>query len=486
MPSTMPGQTPSLSTYLKSLKQHDIETSIEQLISLLKRRLIRRSRPCAIATAQLLLRVVGAERLKDAGKVEEASDRLIARIRHVGCRLVGAQPRELAVGNVVRRVLGLIREVRAENAEGGQQGSSSNGGDDSYQTSPKVAGEASRPTLPKSVTDFMPLKAAVMPGDLQPRPPMSSSTYSYAVSGGAPLGGLQATSLMSFLDHPALGRSPLATPPTGSQSPALKAKDQQAEQIDIKAEVIEGIKELLDELDVVDSQVAEYALDQIHSNETILTHTSSQTVQKFLVTAARKRKFTVIHAEAYPNDHENTHATIVHGSKKGAGDDDDGGDERWKPLTSMGITVIMIPDTAAFALMPRVNKVLLAPHSVLANGSLIAAAGANTIALAANAHRVPVVVLSGVYKLSPIYPFASTLEELIEYGNPERVVASEEDGEFVENVDVVNPEFDWVEADSVDLYVTNLGPCAPSFLYRIVAEHYSGADVDLSGHDAPK
>ena len=164
---------------------------------------------------------------------------------------------------------------------------------------------------------------------------------------------------------------------------------------------------------------AESALDHIHSNETILTHTSSQTVQKFLMTAARKRKFTVIHAEAYPNDHEATHATIVNGGKKGAPDDDDA-DERWRPLTSLGITVILIPDSAVFALMSRINKVILAPHTVLANGSLLAAAGASTIALAAKTHHVPVVVLSGVYKLSPVYPFDT--EELIEYGDPSKEV----------------------------------------------------------------
>jgi translation initiation factor eIF-2B subunit beta len=199
-------------------------------------------------------------------------------------------------------------------------------------------------------------------------------------------------------------------------------------------------------------------------------------VQKFLTTAARKRKFTVIYAEAYPNDHLATHETVLNGGKKST-EDEDGAEERWKSLTAMGIKVIIIPDTAVFALMSRINKVILAPHSVVADGSLIAAAGANTIAQAAQAHRVPVVVLSGVYKLSPVYPFDT--QELIEYGDPSKVVPFE-DGEFMDKVDVVNPVFDWVEADLVNLYVTNLGANAPSYLYRIVAEHYRSEDIDLS------
>ena len=86
-------------------------------------------------------------------------------------------------------------------------------------------------------------------------------------------------------------------------------------------------------------------------------------------------------------------------------------------------------------------------------------------------------MLSGVYKLSPVFPF--DVQELIEYGDPSKVVPYE-DGEFMDKVDVVNPLFDFVQAESVDLYITNLGGCAPSFLYRIVADHYRNEDIDLS------
>ena len=403
-------------------------------VSQVKEGSIKNSRPCAIATAELLLRVVAAERTKDVSV-------LIDRIRDVGRRLAAAQPREMAVGNIVRRVLGVVREV-AE-SEHPDEATSQNGN--------------ATPAAERSADS-----AAVQ------RPPLPSST-SYAGQGPQP------SSLLNFLEHP-LARSPAGTPPFTS-SPNLKALSGIGkEKIDIKAEVIDGIKDLLEELSVVDSQIAESALDHIHSNETILTHTSSQTVQKFLMTAARKRKFTVVHAEAFPNDHEATHATTVNGGKKGtAGADSDEPDDRWKPLTSMGITVILIPDTAVFALMSRINKVILAPHTVLANGSLIAAAGASTICLAAQHHRVPVVVLSGVYKLSPVYPFDT--QELIGYGDPSKVVAFEDD--FLDKVAVTNPVYDWVDANLVDLYITNLGGCAPSFLYRIVADHYAVEDIDL-------
>nr|POE52142.1 putative translation initiation factor eif-2b subunit beta [Quercus suber] len=466
MPLPIMYPTPSLSTFLKSLKTNDIETSVELFVALLKRRQIRNSRPCAIATAQLLLHVVAQDRTRDA-------QTLINRVREVGRRLVAAQPRELAVGNVIRRVLGVVREVTERDQ------------DQSVLSDGSVTPSSS--TLKESSRSFGRISELGSPH--------SSSLHVSALQGTFPttsLGVSSSDGMQSPVQRPGLPGSttslfnilqtPMGTPPLGTTSPANRLSTRKdivepAERLDIKAEVIDGIKELLDELEIVDTQIAEYALDHIHSNEIILTHTSSQTVQKFLMNAARKRKFTVIHAEAYPNDHEDTHDVIVNGGKKSTQEAEDDGDDRWKPLTTMGITVILIPDSAVFALMSRINKVILAPHTVLANGSLLAAAGAATIAAVAHSHHVPVVVLSGVYKLSPVYPFDT--EEVIEYGDPSRVVPFH-DGDFMDNVDIVNPLYDWVSADMVDLYITNLGGCAPSFLYRIVADHYRSEDVDLT------
>lgn len=344
-----------------------------------------------------------------------------------------------------------------------------------------------RPGLSSTISTFSPLKhGATQPADftahldgasdstdMSHRPPLLSSHTSY---GG---------SLFGLFSQPenTNPNSPTGTP-SGSRTPSGKAPltagnlaglgDSSTKKEDLKAETLEGINELLDELEQVDEQIAEYALQHIHSDEIILTHTSSMTVQKFLLTAAKKRKFTVIHVEAYPNDSDNTHATVLTGRKRDEEDEDS--DERFKPLTAAGITVILIPESAVFAIMSRVNKVILATHAVLANGGLVAAVGARTIAKAAKMHQTPVVVVSGVYKLSPVYPF--DVDELIEYGDAGAVVPYE-DGDFVEKVDVVNPLFDYVPADLVDLYITNLGGHAPSYLYRIVADHYRVEDVNL-------
>ncbi|TID15637.1 nagb/rpia/CoA transferase-like protein [Venturia nashicola] len=475
MPSATVSLTPGLGPYLRSLKESRVESSIEQLISLLKRRQIRNSRPCAMATAELLHHVVDHFHGRDATE-------LIERIRDVGRRLVAAQPREMAVGNIVRRTLGLVREV-VGNPDGGDETTMSDA-DSTACDSPR------RPKLSSTISTFSPLAhSATRPvgGAMTPenrdfahRPPLLTSHTSYA-----PAGAPTVTSLFGLFSHPATDSNTSTPPNFQSHSPALKSVSfaeklshisEFQPELDIKSEVLQGITELLDELDQVDEQIAAYATDHIHSDEIILTHTSSLTTQRFLLNAAKKRKFTVVHVEGYPNDSEATHDTLRNGAKKDAREGDDGEDERFKPLTAAGITVILIPDSAVFAIMSRVNKVILATHSVLANGGLVAASGARVIAQAARAHQTPVVVLSGVYKLSPIYPFA--IDELIEFGDSGKM-ANYEDAEFVDKIDVVNPLYDYVPPELVNLYISNLGGHAPSYLYHVVAEHYSPEDTTL-------
>lgn len=393
----------------------------------------------------------------------------------MGSRLVNAQPREMAVGNIVRRVLGLIREIITDQGEEQEsEGSSS--------TPPSRDGQqAIRPKLmPSHLSTFSPLKqAGFQPqthefhddGTATPtsdasgsmrRPPLLTSHTSFAPT-GAPtvtsLFGLFSTNASSLASTPPnYTNSPISKPVSFANKIFASASATQAEQANIKADVIEGIREILDELDVVDEQISAYAQETIHADEVILTYTSSLTVQRFLLAAAKKRKFTVMHVEGYPNDSTQTHDVLLYGAKKDVSLDDsaDDGPDRWKTLTAAGVTVILIPDSAISAIMSRVTKVILATHSVLANGGLVAAAGAETIARAAKDAKVPVVVLTGIYKLSPIYPF--DLGEMIEWGDPSAVsnFGSVEMGSEGGEVEVLNPVYDYVPPEFVDLYISNL------------------------------
>ncbi|OJJ49583.1 hypothetical protein ASPZODRAFT_128073 [Penicilliopsis zonata CBS 506.65] len=446
MPATSAPLTPGLASFLKSLKTNPIDTSIDNLISLLKRRQIRHSRSCATATAYLLLRVISFCRTTDANK-------LIERVQSVGRRLMAAQPREMVVGNIVRRVLGLIRDEAEDDRDA--EFALSDAGSESQPQTPRVLEDPSTP----QDRDFLSVRHEGSERSSS-RPPLTSHS-----TNPAPI------SMFSLLSGPEAESSLPGSPVPGSPSGRVTGHGSVR---DIRAEVLDGIGEIIDELGQVDDQIAAYALDHIHSNEVILTHTSSTTVQKFLLKAAAKRKFTVIHAESYPNNHDATHATV---SGTVSDEDDNLSFESFqKPLIALGITVILIPDSAVFALMSRVNKVILGTHSVLANGGLVAAAGTRVIARAAKVHQTPVVVVSGVYKLSPVYPF--DFDSLIEYGDASNVIGYE-DGDLVDQIDVQNPLYDYVPAELIDLYITNLGGHAPSYLYRIVSDHYRKEDISF-------
>ena len=384
---------------------------------------------------------------------------MIERVQQVGQRLVTAQPRELAVGNIVRRVLGIIREEAEEDREGETNGCSNLGTDSRLPSSQEddlgkfkaldhgrqdpesfaARQEKGRKTLEESMQS------------VQRLPPLTSNTSCAATNTAPPV-----TSMFSLLSRPLPSdRSPNATAgslsPRGHPLPSSQASINQSNK-DFKAEVIEGIQEVLDEINQADDQIAGYALEHIHSSETILTYSSSVTVQKFLVKAAAKRKFTVMHAEAYPNHHESTHATIL-GKGIARSDGEIISDSFTKTLTAAGITVILIPDSATFALMSRVNKVVLSTHAVLADGSLVAAAGSKAIAKAARMHRTNLVVPCAIYQLSPVYPFDP--DSLMEAGDPSKVMTYA-CGELIENIELVNPLIDHVPAELVDLYITNM------------------------------
>ncbi|RQM10720.1 hypothetical protein DD237_002278 [Peronospora effusa] len=192
---------------------------------------------------------------------------------------------------------------------------------------------------------------------------------------------------------------------------------------DLKLSVMEGIAELVDEI------------DSLH-------------------TAAKKRSFKVIVVESAPslNGQRTAHA-----------------------LAESGIDVTVIPDSAVFALMARVNKVVVPAAAVVANGGLIAQSGLQNIALAAKKCSVPVVCVAGLIKLSPLY--AHDLDVLSELLAPSSIYSYED---TVDNLEVLNPAYDYVPPECVRIFITNTGAHQPSYIYRLLAEYYSPQDYQLS------
>jgi translation initiation factor eIF-2B subunit beta len=249
-----------------------------------------------------------------------------------------------------------------------------------------------------------------------------------------------------------------------SQTPSLyKVLDEDTEQpvdlsksyTDLKATILNSLNDLIDEMGSVYKNIAEQALDHIHANEVIMTFGKSQTVEEFLKFAARKRKFEVIVAESAPSY---------------------SGQETAVSLSNAGIETTLITDSAIYAMMARVNKVIVGTHAVVANGGLIALTGTHMLAQAAKAHSIPFVVCTGLYKLCPLHPHS--YDAFNELKSPSEILKFEEVDD-VEFVSVKNPAWDYIPPELISLYITNSGGHSPSYIYRLLAEYYHPEDCDI-------
>ncbi len=363
--------------------------AVSQEISRLLARLRRRQHPAqtsidvARKTLEIMRMLVATSNTKDVHA-------LIQMIKHAGAMMVAAQPHELVIGNMVRRVLVTVREElnSAEAAGGGKGGGGGEGGGEGGWDRPQI-------------------------------------------------GGGEGPSLMKLLDAP--------DAPDYARQTAAKA---------LKGPILEGIHEVLEELSSVSAHIAEQAIEHIHANEVILTHGRDPAVEAFLKAAHKKRTFDVIVAETAPGG--DGHQTAV-------------------ALAEAGISTTLIADAAVFAMMARVNKVIVGAHGVMANGGLVATAGCHLLALAAQNASVPVVVCAGLYKLTPLFPSGPhTFNMLL---SPHPMLRYTDN---LEDVHVANPAYDYVPPDLVSLLITNSGPNHPSYIYRLLAEYYHPEDHDFA------
>ncbi len=106
--------------------------------------------------------------------------------------------------------------------------------------------------------------------------------------------------------------------------------------------------------------------------------------------------------------------------------------------------------------MPRITKLLLGAHTVLANGGLFTLAGSLAAALAARAHSKPVVVTTGQFKFAPAWNLYHEYGA-VDFQSPGEVIGWDGNGGGggVEGVEVVDPYYDYIRPELVNLFVTN-------------------------------
>ncbi|GAA6031736.1 hypothetical protein JCM8097_001959 [Rhodosporidiobolus ruineniae] len=458
-----------------SVSKPTVLKRIDALAVRLRRRQLIGSREVALEVIRLLREVVAQAKFN-------SFEQLTAHLEEVGKVLQEAGPKELVVTNMTRRICNLIREEYATALSNHLASASSPSGtqtpslvpqtpalnrdiSSSFFTERDLQGRTRGAAL-GSIFDLLGHKPGVGGAPELNDRRASMSTFG---GGGSLSGSSTPTGTASPTASPASSQilqrpNPLVQSPSSSSFDMdyeyTQENDFSKKSFSLKPVFIDAIQELLDEVDFTYRSVGEQSLDHIHSGEYILTIGHSKTVEAFLKNAARKRKFTVIVAETAPSF--SGRATAL-------------------ALSSANIPTILIPDSNVFALLPRVSKVLVGPHLILADGALLSIAGSLPLCLAANRMRVPVVVVGGMFKFCPVY-LGEADWGMRDLGSPEEVLKSTEESVVVddegregEETEVLNPYYDVVPAELVSLYISNLGGHPSSLLYRLLNDMYGSS-----------
>ncbi|KAK4047596.1 GCD complex subunit gcd7 [Microbotryomycetes sp. JL221] len=481
---------------------------VEALSLRLRRRQLIGSRQVALEVIKLLREIV-------SGAKFTSFKQLIAHLDQVGQILQDSGPKELVITNMTRRIIMLISEEYQTALTNYLHDNINNGS--GFQTPTTTT--TMTPPFGSSMTTMLPASTTGVDGGLSSpglfgdrdsavrnggggalgslfellghKPAGANAVTITSSTNGSPFGGgtgtASPTSAGSSPQHrPSLsvrtsssffGSTPTTTGNLSTQPNFITLQIQQTledeftkKSFGLKPVFIEAIQELMDEVELTYQTIGQQAVDHIHSGEFILTIGQSNTVEAFLKAAARKRKFTVIVAETAPSF---------------------SGRQTAENLSKHGINTILIPDQNIFALLPRCSKVVLGPHLILADGTLLSIVGSLPLSLAANRMRVPVVVVSGMFKFSNVY-LGEADWGMRDLGTPEHVLKSgetclrismgsgfnnhgdedEDEDDQDADTEVLNPYYDVVPADLVNLYITNLGGHPSSLLYRLLSETY--------------
>ncbi|EFN86328.1 translation initiation factor eIF-2B subunit beta [Harpegnathos saltator] len=226
----------------------------------------------------------------------------------------------------------------------------------------------------------------------------------------------------------------------------------------LKSALIEHINEFETELETCSENIIQQASEHIHSNEIIMTIGKSKLVEEFFKRAATTRAFEVIVAEGGP---------LLTGHEMAVN------------LAKAKIKTTLISDVAIFAMMSRVNKVIIGTDTVMANGGLRAISGSHTVAQAAKHYSVPVMVLLPLYKLSSLYLCSYKQDSFNRHISPFMGLVESNNAQLLQKIQAYNPMFDYVPPDLVTLFISNTGGNAPSYIYRLLSELYHPDDYDL-------
>ena len=226
---------------------------------------------------------------------------------------------------------------------------------------------------------------------------------------------------------------------------------------DLIDNILRNIEELIGELEGVSDAIKDQADEHINDNDIILTANHSSQLEELFIEASKKKKFKVYVTESAPSLSGLIQA---------------------KTLKKNNIDVTVIQDSAVYAIMSKVNKIIIGTRAIMANGGLVTYNGVYNLCLCAQIFSVPVVVVGGTFKLTPMFPFNH--ETFNDFLSPDSILSSKlvYKGD-ISNIKFHTPAFDYVPPEMITIYITNQGSQNPAYIYRLFSELYSQEDYFL-------
>ena len=147
-------------------------------------------------------------------------------------------------------------------------------------------------------------------------------------------------------------------------------------------------------------------------------------------------------------------------------------------LIKKGIDTTIVDDNDIYDIMNEVTKIFIGARAFLVNGGLITYGGAYNICLSANMFSIPVIVVGGTTKLTPMYSFKH--ESFNEFLSPSLIFGNNVKYEGnISNIQFNNPSFDYVPPNLITMYATNIGIINPRYLYRLFTDMYDQEDYEV-------
>lgn len=131
-------------------------------------------------------------------------------------------------------------------------------------------------------------------------------------------------------------------------------------------------------------------------------------------------------------------------------------------LDKNNIKNMIISFASVFSILPKINRILIECESAFQDGSILTKTGGDLIAVSAKEFSIPIVSITPLYKISNNIYFKQEVYNIFKGSN----------NFFMDYVEVVNIEFDFIKNDYIDLHITQDGESPTNYFYRICNELY--------------